>query len=322
MRALVTGACGFVGPHLLRHLHSMGDEVAGTYRNAKGVKPPNSYVLDLFDRGAVIAMIRDFKPDVLYHLAGMSFVPEANNNFAKALEQNVGVTEMLLSVCSEELPSVKFVFISSGEVYGRVVGELPFVEDMALDPANYYSLTKAMAEMLVKNYRHKLSCIIARPFNHIGPGQDVRFVTSTFANQLAQIAHRMQEPVLRVGNLEVERDFTDVRDVVRGYRLAALKGSGAYNFCSGRPVSIRHILDEIIAAAQIKVTVEQDLQRMRPSENPVVYGSFERALRDLEWQPLISLKEGLRSVYDYWYAEVGKLSPHPDVKQALRGKGD
>jgi GDP-4-dehydro-6-deoxy-D-mannose reductase len=287
----------------------MGDEVAGTHRNARSAKPANSYVLDLFDRTSVISMIRDFKPDVLYHLAGMSFVPEATSNFSKALELNVGVTEVLLSVCAEEAPGVRFVFISSGEVYGRVVRALPFVEDMPLDPANYYSLTKAMAEMLVKNYVRKLSCIIARPFNHIGPGQDVRFVTSSFANQLAQIANGMQEPVIRVGNLEAKRDFTDVRDVVRGYRLAALKGSGIYNFCSGRPVAIRVILDELIAAAQIKVTVEQDLQRMRPSENPVVYGSYERAWQDLEWQPVISLKECLRSVYDYWHEEVARLGP-------------
>jgi GDP-4-dehydro-6-deoxy-D-mannose reductase len=165
-----------------------------------------------------------------------------------------------------------------------------------------------MAEMLVWNYAHKLSCIIARPFNHIGPGQDVRFVTSTIANQLAQIAHGRQEPVISVGNLEAERDFTDVRDVVRGYRLAALKGRGVYNFCSGRPVAIRSILDELIVAAQIRVTIEQDLQRMRPSENPVVYGSFERAWQDLEWQPMVSLKESLNAVYGYWYQEVERLA--------------
>jgi GDP-4-dehydro-6-deoxy-D-mannose reductase len=307
MRALVTGACGFVGPHLVRHLHSMGDEVAGTYRNARNAKPANSYVLDLYDRNAVGAMVREFKPDVVYHLAGMSFVPEANSNFPKALELNVGVTEVLLSVCTEEAPAVKLVYVSSGEVYGRVADTLPFVETMPVDPANYYSLTKAMAEMLVWNYRHKLSSVIARPFNHIGPGQDVRFVTSTFANQLAQIAHGLQEPVIRVGNLDAERDFTDVSDVVRGYRLAALKGRGVYNFCSSTPVAIKRILHELIAAAQIKVTIQQDLERMRPSENPVVYGSFDRALQDLEWKPLVSLKESLKGVYDYWYEEVGRL---------------
>jgi GDP-4-dehydro-6-deoxy-D-mannose reductase len=285
----------------------MGDEVAGTYRNAKNAKSANSYVLDLFDRADVVAMVRDFKPSVVYHLAGMSFVPEANSNFPKALELNVGVTEVLLSVCAEEAPAVKFVYVSSGEVYGRVAGTLPFIETMPVDPANYYSLTKAMAEMLVCNYGHKLSCVIARPFNHVGPGQDVRFVTSTFANQLAQIAHGMQEPVIRVGNLEAERDFTDVSDVVRGYRLAALRGRGVYNFCSNTPVAIKRILDELIATAHIKVTIEQDLQRMRPSENPVVYGSFDRALRDLEWKPLVSLKESLKGVYDYWYEEVDRL---------------
>lgn len=316
MRALVTGACGFVGPHLIKHLQSFGDEVAGTYRNARHANPPKSYVLDLFDRTAVVAMIRDFKPDVIYHLAGMSFVPEANSNFPKAIELNVGVTEVLLRACSEEASAAKFIFISSGEVYGRVTETLPFVESLPLDPANYYSLTKAMAEMLVRNYGHKISCIIARPFNHIGPGQDVRFVTSTFANQLAQIAHGMKDPVIRVGNLEAERDFTDVRDVVRGYRLAALKGRGVYNFCSGRPVSIRSILDELIAVAQIRVTIEQDLQRMRPSENPVVYGSFDRAWQDLEWQPLISLKEGLRGVYNYWYDEVYRLKSNSDQPKA------
>jgi len=306
MRALVTGACGFVAPHLIKHLQSIGDEVGGTYRNARNTNPANAYVLDLFDRESVLRVVRDYKPDVVYHLAGMSFVPEANSNFSKALELNVGVTEVLLSVCAQEAPAVRFVYVSSGEVYGKVTGTLPFRESTQIDPANYYSLTKAMGEMLVQNFRHRLSGVVVRPFNHIGPGQDSRFVTSTFASQLARMAHGLQEPVIKVGNLDAERDFTDVSDIVRGYRLAAVKGSSTYNFCSGNPIAIKRILDELISITGLKVTVEQDLQRLRPSENPVVYGSFERADRELGWRPLVSLRESLMGVYSYWYGEIAK----------------
>jgi GDP-4-dehydro-6-deoxy-D-mannose reductase len=308
MKALVTGACGFVAPHLIRHLSAMGDEVAGIYRNARSAMLSNSYVMDLLDRSTVVECIKDFAPDVIYHLAGMSFVPDANSNFLKAVELNVGITEILLSTCIEVVPRVRFLYVSSGEVYGKVESsKMPITESCTVNPANYYSLTKAMGEMVVNSFASKLQTIIVRPFNHIGPGQDSRFVTSTFAHQLARIAHGLQEPVLKVGNLDAQRDFTDVSDIVAGYRLAALRGFGVYNFCSGTPISINRILHELINLSGLRVTIEQDLHRMRPSENPIIYGSCARAVDDLHWKPLRSIDESLKSIYEYWYDEIGKI---------------
>jgi GDP-4-dehydro-6-deoxy-D-mannose reductase len=143
-----------------------------------------------------------------------------------------------------------------------------------------------------------------RPFNHIGPGQDNRFVVSSFAYQLARIARAGAPPVIGVGNLSPERDFCDVRDIVRAYRLIAQKGRGMYNLCSGQAVAIMKILDTLIAISGMKVEVHQDPARTRPTEVPVVVGSFEKARQELDWEPQIRLEDTLRAVYEYWLANV------------------
>jgi GDP-4-dehydro-6-deoxy-D-mannose reductase len=309
MRALVTGACGFVGPHLTQHLTACGDVVAGAYRDARKGVPQNSYILDLMDRTAVEAMVREFQPEVVYHLAGMSFVPEADSNFTRALDLNVALTELLLSVCSTFAPNTKFVYVSSGEVYGKITGsDLPLKEEQKVCPQNNYSLTKAMAEMVITKYQRKIKTVILRSFNHIGPGQDSRFVTSSFAKQLAAIFLGKQEPLLKVGNLDAKRDFTDVRDIVRGYRLAAEHGTGVFNLCHGKAISISEVLNMLISVSGLTVKLAEDPTRLRPSENPDVHGSFAKAQKELGWHPLIGLEESLKSVYTYWLSEVSRLS--------------
>ncbi|MFO0416252.1 MAG: GDP-mannose 4,6-dehydratase [Pseudomonadota bacterium] len=310
MRSLVFGAAGFVGGHLVSHLREQGDDVtcAVQSQGAMGAGE-REVVVDITDPNGVAAAIKAAKPDVVYHLAGISFVPEAEDDFAKVLAVNVGGTSHITHQCAALDRPVSLVFVSSAEVYGKVAPEqLPITEATPVQPANNYSLSKRMAELVVERYGRSgsLSCAIVRPFNHIGPGQDKRFVTASFALQLALIAHGRASPVLRVGNLDARRDFSDVRDIVRGYRLIAGIGGGTYNIGSGVSHSVQEVLDSLINLSGLSVEIERDPARMRPSEVPEVYGSYQALKRACGWEPRYSLEDSLRDVYQYWYDQVGK----------------
>lgn len=308
MRALVTGACGFVGRYLCEHLVAYGDEVLGlVYVEEAEGSPFKTAKLDISDAGACSSVISAFKPEVIYHLAGISFVPEAEGNFDNTLRVNVGGTNNIYRTCHLLQTGIKVVFVSSAEVYGRVEpADLPIKENQPVRPANNYSLSKAMAELVAKRYEQygQLKSAIMRPFNHIGPGQNNRFVASSFAYQLASIARGRAAPCLKVGNLAVRRDFSDVRDIVRAYRLAGIKGSGVYNLGSGVSVSIQRILDRLIEIAGIEVSVEVDQSKLRGAEVQEIYGSFDRARGELEWMPEHSLDSTLADIYRYWYDRV------------------
>lgn len=305
MRALITGACGFVGAHLAQHLIQAGDQVLGTIR--PGLPPPaafKSVELDVTNAAATTDLVASYKPEAVYHLAGISFVPEAEENFKLALDVNVGGTYNVYRACQVAQLSAAVVLVSSAEVYGAVQSsELPLTESSALRPLNNYSLSKLMAEQVPLKFRNAsgIRLIIARPFNHIGPGQNDRFAASSFARQLARIARGKAPPVIAVGNLTARRDFSDVRDIVRGYRLAAVGGQGTYNFSSGRAIQVRELLNSLVAASGVEVRIESDPARMRPVEVPIFYGSYERARRELGWDPGYPLEQSLRDVFDYWY---------------------
>ena len=304
MRALITGAGGFAGRHLARHLLDCGDEVLGAdvVKPASGTLCPIE-VLDVCNLGSTMALLSGFRPDAIYHLAGMAYVPDAENDFEAAIHANVIGSYSIYQSCQTLGLPASIVLISSAEVYGKVLSEeLPLQESTPARPANNYSLTKLMAEDVAHRFEGQsvLRSVVIRPFNHIGAAQNPKFVTSAFARQLAQIAVKKLEPIVRVGNLEAKRDFSDVRDVMRGYRLAALKGSGVYNFCSGRAVSIGEVLEELISISGLKVRVVEDPDRMRGPEVHVLYGSFEKARLELGWVPEYSLRDSLTEVYRYW----------------------
>jgi GDP-4-dehydro-6-deoxy-D-mannose reductase len=313
MKALVTGASGFVGQYLVRHLLDAGDQVVACHNTTEVTgktpilvaHPENKFVserahwqpIDIGDSASVKEVFAQVRPDIVYHLAGIAFVPEAEENFERALAINVGGTHAIYQACSQLELNATILLVSSAEVYGRILPqELPVSELVALRPSNNYSLTKVMAEFVATRYSH-IRSVIARPFNHIGPGQNERFVAPNFARQLAQISRHAAEPIMRVGNLESRRDFTDVRDIVRAYRLAALNGKGIYNFGSGRAVSVETILRTLIEVSGLNVTLESDPDRMRASEVPEVRADIGKALRDLSWQPEIGLRETLAAVY-------------------------
>lgn len=305
MRALVTGACGFVGRHLCHHLVAAGDEVtAGTFTPGAGERLPcPSLYLDVTDAVAVRRVIEQCRPEAIYHLAGLAFVPEAEEDFGRTLRVNVESVANICRAAADLAGAPAVVFVSSAEVYGKVrPGDNPLTESQPPAPANNYSLSKVMGELVVHRYAAGggIRGVVVRPFNHLGPGQDPRFVASSFARQLALIARGEAPPVLHVGNLTPERDFSDVRDIVRGYRLAALHGGGTWNLCSGRAVPVQQILDTLIEVSGLQVEVRPDPARMRPAEVPRIEGCFAQAERELGWRPEIPLADTLSALYQFW----------------------
>lgn len=306
-RALVIGANGFVGRHLVTHLKESGDEVVRAGLRVSRSTEDDFLSVDITDARSVRAVIQAVQPDVTYHLAGIAFVPEAEEDFDKVLRINVAGTANVVRQCHLLEKKTSLVFVSSAEVYGSITPrDLPLQETTSITPNNNYSLTKRMAEMVLERYARldHIRCCIVRPFNHIGPGQDRRFVTANFALQLAKIARGQAEPVLKVGNLEARRDFSDVRDIVRGYRLLSQTEGGVFNLGSGKATSVQTILDTLIEVSGVQVEVVQDPERMRGPEVPELYGSCGRIEQACGWAPRIPLRQSLQDVYQYWFEEV------------------
>ncbi|HEY5340023.1 MAG TPA: GDP-mannose 4,6-dehydratase [Candidatus Aquilonibacter sp.] len=301
MRALVTGATGFVGTYLVEALRNNGHEVLP----CGGPQDETALPVDITDAAAVRAAIDLARPDVVFHLAAMAFVPDALADPRAAYEINTLGTAVVARAIreygNEQNTSVRLVFTSSADVYGAQPPDaFPLREDRALAPANPYAASKAAAEMLLLGEAASfgLDAVIARSFNHIGPGQSDRFVVASFAAQLAAIAHG-GPPQLYVGNLDAKRDFLDVRDVVRAYMALAEHGRAGevYNVCSGAARSIRDVLRELIIAAHVPVEVRDDPARMRPSDVPLFVGDASKLHQRTGWEPQIAFTASIRDIY-------------------------
>jgi GDP-4-dehydro-6-deoxy-D-mannose reductase len=199
--------------------------------------------------------------------------------------------------------------IGSNEEYGAPQpDELPQTEESPLRPNNPYAVSKVAQDFLGLQYylAYGLPVVRVRPFNHTGPGQSPRFVVPAFASQIARIEAGLQEPVMRVGNLDAARDFSDVRDIVRGYHLAVTKGEPGevYNLASGRPQSVRGLLETLLGYSQVKIRVEIDPERYRPVDVPVAYGSAEKFRQRTGWMPQIPFEQTLRDTLEYWRGQV------------------
>ena len=300
MRALVTGARGFVGQYLLAALRDAGAE-------AVGCCGPNDFdgrypVIDLADPQTLRDALETHRPDVVFHLAAQTSVPNALHTPIETYETNVMGTarlaEAVRDLASAARPRV--VFTSTGEVYGaRAPKDYPARETLDLRPVNPYGASKAAAEAILLSEARSfgLDVVITRAFNHIGPGQDERFAVASFAAQLARIAAG-GPPQLLVGNLNAARDFLDVRDVVRAYVVLARGGESGqvYNVCSGHAVAIRDVLRELIAIARVPVEVREDSGRSRSADIPLSVGDPTK-LRAAGWKPHIPLLQSLRDVY-------------------------
>jgi len=314
MRALITGINGFVGGHLAEHLLTSGGwELCGLARHAASGLPQlgdiQLVVADLSELGQTVAALERAQPDVIFHLAAQSNVPRSFENPAATLTTNVIAQLHLFQAVVRLRQNPLLLIVGSNEIYGHVEPEdLPLTEETPLRPVNPYAVSKATQDLLAYQYHasHQLRTIRLRPFNHIGPRQGEQFVVSAFAAQIARIESGAQEPVIRVGNLAAERDFTDVRDMVRAYALAARHGQVplAYNIGSGRSVTIRWLLDTLLTFSACDIAIEPDPARMRPSDVPRVVSDSRRFCEHTGWVPQIALEQTLFDVLEYWRGEV------------------
>ncbi|MDI6828697.1 MAG: GDP-mannose 4,6-dehydratase [Armatimonadota bacterium] len=308
---LITGVGGFVGRHLAELLVKTGAVVCGTIYSDDEVSPDKPIpgvelmVCRLEDQSSVERVISQVQPSVVYHLAAQSSVTYSLANPVSTFRSNVMGTLHLLEELRKLSNLRAVILISSAEVYGIVPeSKLPITEDTAFDPVNPYACSKACVDLLGAQYfrTFHLPVIRLRPFNHIGPGQSDAFVASDFAHQISDIEAGLRSPKLVVGNLDARRDFTDVRDIVRAYILAAEKCTPGevYNICSGRSVSIREILDKLLSLTSVNVEVVQDAERMRPSDLPILVGDYSKFRAKTGWAPEIPLDQTLEDVLNYW----------------------
>lgn len=310
MKIFITGIEGFVGGYLLDELLKNGHEVAGYHfleDVPKKVRRTGIELIrgDVSNRESFYEALNQSKPDAVIHLAAISFVPYAHSNPSLTWKVNLWGTLNLLEWIRNYSSDTFALILSTGEIYGSPISddELPLTENSPFRPNNMYATTKAATDLAAQQYQKvwKLNVTIARSFNHIGPGQGEVFVTSAFAKQIAQIMLNKHAPEVKVGNLSAYRDFSDVRDVVRAYRLIVeAKKPYIFNICSGKPVRIGSILDTLIEYANTNIKIEKDPSRLRPIDTPMVYGSHEKITNTLGWEPEIPLSKSLRDILDYW----------------------
>jgi len=315
-KVLITGADGFVGRHLAAFLVEQARaEVLGLDlgkpRHADPWERCDFGVCDILDRALVFSYVGDFQPDYVFHLAAQSSV---SHSWEKPkLTYNIALTGQgnLMDAIKDKAGDAVVQIACSAEEYGRVRQEdLPVSEDHPLRPSNPYALSKVMQDYhaIFCHQAYGLKVIITRAFNMTGPGQSPSFVVSDFAKQIAEAEVGVREPVIRVGNLEARRDFSDVRDLVGLYWQLAQRGKPgeAYNVCSGVDCSIREILDELIVQSKIDIAVEADPARMRKTDIPVLRGDNRKLQELLGSTPTFSLRDTLRDVLDWWRTEVVK----------------
>ena len=314
MRILITGATGFAGSHLVDYLLAAGHELFALYHRQTTHQSLLSHARlqgiegDLLDVDSLETAVSTARPDIIYHLAGQAFPGRSWQIPAQTFAVNTGGTANVLQA-AVQWGRPRVVVVTSAEIYGEISpDDLPLSEQTPPQPRHPYGISKMAAGQLVDLYwqRYQLPVVEARPFNHIGPRQALGFVVPDFASQLAAIKLKQQPPILSVGNLEAQRDFTDVRDVVRAYALLAEQGQPgqAYLICSGQPVSIHYLLTTLADLAEVEVEIEYDPARMRPSDVPCLYGSYARLQQDTGWQPQIHLRQSLADALADWVARL------------------
>ena len=317
MRVLITGLTGFVGSHLADYLLARGDvELFGTHRwrsrmdNVEHLRGRVTLAeCDLRDAAATRRMLATVSPDRIFHLAAQSYVPTSWLMPTETLLPNIQLQLNIFEAVRELGLESRIHIAGSSEEYGLVLpSETPIREDNPLRPLSPYAVSKVAQDLLAYQYcqSYRLPIVRTRGFNHTGPRRGEVFVTSNFAKQIAEIEKGLREPVVHVGNLDAQRDFTDVRDMVRAYWLALEHGvpGEVYNICSGRAYTIRQVLETLLGLTHVEVEVRRDPARMRPSDVQVLEGDCSRFQRLTGWKPTIPFEVTLKDVLSYWRQRV------------------
>ncbi len=310
MKILITGITGFVGNHLLnrlraqgyRHLWGLTRQPAGRFSHYEGVKILRG---DLRDQNRLKTQLRTVKPDWIFHLAGQALVSasweDPRGTFAANVDAQISLFEALRSLKLNP----RILVVGSSEEYGLVKEEeLPVKETNPLRPLSPYAVSKVAQDLLAFQYfqSYGLRTIRVRAFNHTGPGRPKHYAISNFAYQVALIERGRAPKKLRVGNLDVRRDYMDVRDMVDAYLLAMQKGQvgDVYNLSSGRAQNLRDILDSLLSLSNSKIKIKVDPTRFRPSDLPIIFGSSDKFKRLTGWRPRLSMQTTLTDLLHYW----------------------
>lgn len=313
-KILITGITGFAGSHLAELLLQDSDvEIFGTYVSEKNIHAIESLrqriqlrKVELTNYEEVENLISEIMPDIIYHLAALPSPADSFKNPALYLQNNINAELYLLeAVKTHELLQTKILIISTSEVYGLVGQEdLPIDEDTPLRPVSPYGVSKIAQDFLGLQYHlaYNLSIVRVRPFGHIGPRLSEQFASSSFAKKIAEIEAGKREPILTVGNLDSRRDLTDVRDIVRAYKLLIEKGivGDVYNLGSGISYKTGYILTTLLSYSKTPIEIKTDTSLFRPNDIPELRCDNRKIKELTGWEPTVSLETSLQDTLDYW----------------------
>jgi GDP-4-dehydro-6-deoxy-D-mannose reductase len=309
-KALIIGAAGFVGGYLIRELAGTF-EVHATKLSTETLSSNSATIhdLDILKKDDIVTLLFQIRPDAIFHLAAQSSVGTAWRNPGLTVDVNIKGSINVMDGVRELFYKPRILLIGSGEEYGHIrPEETPISEETLLRPGNIYAATKACQNMIGNIYTkaYEMQVMMVRAFNHIGPAQAPIFVVSDFCNQVAQIEKGLREPVMMVGNLEAKRDFTDVRDVVRAYRLLMEYGEPGetYNVGSGHALAIREILDLIISKSTAKIQIQIDPAKIRPVDVPIIEADINKLHQLTGWNTTIALEQTIQETLDYWRGHI------------------
>lgn len=311
-KALITGISGFAGSFLAEYLLEQGFEVFGTYlsqsklSNLQSIKEKiHLEKIDLMDPASFELLIGKVKPDLAFHLAAFTSPKESFDNPLPVFINNISIQLNLLNAIERKSSKSKILAVSSGDIYGTVdPKDLPINEKTELRPVNPYAVSKIACDFLSLQHflSYGLNIIRVRPFNHIGPRQSPNFAVASFCKKIAEIEKGKIEPFLTVGNLQAKRDFTDVRDIVRGYALIIDKGENGevYNIGSGVSRRIEDILNILVSMSDTKIEIKTDPLLLRPSDEPELLCDSSKFVEKTGWKPKIPIEKTLKDTLDYW----------------------
>ena len=318
MRILVTGALGFVGQHLNAELLQAGHEVWASDLDSVCAQAESSFdparirPCDIINAEDVSVLLKSLRPDAVIHLAAQSSASRALSQPRKTFLTNALGTLNLFEAVSSSLPDCSILSIGSADVYGPQIMEGRLIEESPFVPVSPYALSKATQDLIALQYwrGQGIRSFRTRSFSHTGPGQTTTFALPSFASQIAQAEAGQREPVIEVGNLEVVRDYSDVRDVVGAYRLILEKGreGEAYNVCSAKGPRMKDLLEILLSLSRVKIEVKRVESRIRPVDIPYLVGDNSKLVADTGWKPRFKIEETLSGLLEFWRGKTERTS--------------